>query len=156
VNDETPKTDALKQRIDALLKETWQAGFDAESVTDADYTSERALADDAIDETCGGLELAVAAQRQAYKYALKRVDALQAERDGWKIACEAAQKVARDNEAELAEARRQIDALVNLYSDCGDCETCPSENSPACNHDITKCAIAIRQWSLAEARKGKI
>ena len=84
---------------------------------------------------------------------VKRAEVV-AERDGWKIACEAAQKVARDNEAELAEARRQIEALVNLYSDCGDCETCPVEIA-RCGHDQTRCIAAVKEWSLSEARKGR-
>jgi hypothetical protein len=51
-----------------------------------------------------------AALSQLADVEVKRAEVV-AERDGWKIACEAAQKVARDNEAELAEARRQIDEL---------------------------------------------
>jgi hypothetical protein len=78
-----------------------------------------------------------------------------AERDGWKIACEAAQKVARDNEAELAEARRQIEAIATLYADCGDCSICPVENVSCCGHDQTRCIAAVREWSLEQARKGR-
>jgi hypothetical protein len=84
----------------------------------------------------------------------RELAAMTAERDGWKIACEAFQKVARYNEAELAEARRQIDALATLYADCGDCSICPVEIA-RCGHDQTRCIAAVKEWSLAEARKGE-
>jgi hypothetical protein len=84
----------------------------------------------------------------------EKLAAMTAERDGWKIACEAAQNVARDNEAELAEARRQIEAIATLYADCGDCSNCPVEIA-RCGHDQTRCIAAVREWSLAEARKGR-
>jgi len=45
--------------------------------------------------------------------------AMTAERDGWKIACEAAQKVARDNEAENAAMRVDLDAAVKWIFDVG-------------------------------------
>jgi hypothetical protein len=69
---------------------------------------------------------------------------------------------ARDLERELAartaerdEARRQIDAIATLYADCGDCSICPVETVSRCGHDQAKCIAAVREWSLAEARKGE-
>jgi hypothetical protein len=56
--------------------------------------------------------------------------------------------------AELAEARRQIEALATLYADCGDCSICPVETGSRRACDQAECIAAVKEWSLAEARKG--
>jgi hypothetical protein len=63
----------------------------------------------------------------------EKLAALQAERDGWKIACEAAQKVARDNEAELAEARA---LLREVYDYLESLKFTPNPNAPGHRHNI--------------------
>ena len=58
-------------------------------------------------------------------------------------------------EADLANARRQIDVLATLYADCGDCSICPVETGSRRACDQAECIAAVKEWSLAEARNGR-
>lgn len=63
--NDTPRTDDLAVRIDAMLKSAWKDGFDAESIDDADYTDERTLAIEIIEETMGTMERELTEARTA-------------------------------------------------------------------------------------------
>jgi len=145
----------------------------------AAMTAERDLLRNALDDvrTTGGgcpveceihngqacADIAVQALKGTpYEHINGRVLVLTAERDHNYGRLQAALSQLADVEAkraevvaELAEARRQIDALATLFSDCGDCSICPVETGSRRACDQAECIAAVKEWSLAEARKGR-
>jgi len=85
------------------------------------------------------LELELSASRKAHQYALGQV-AQGAE-------------IITNLERELAEARRQVEALAALFDNDSACLACPLDGEGRCNQGGS-CGEMVKEWAANEARKG--